>query len=74
MASPVRFTVTGLEGSLLGIVNWPVLVPVTDPVGWNTTLIVQLDLAASLPVHPLLEMVKSGLLMAAVPKLKLGFT
>jgi hypothetical protein len=56
---PVRLEVCGLLLALSLTFNVPVLVPVA--VGLNTTLIVQLDLAARLVVQVVVETLKSPL-------------
>lgn len=65
MPVPVRLEVCGLPTALSDTLNVPVLVPVC--VGLNTTLIVQLDLAAKLAPQVVAEMLKSPVVEAEMP-------
>src|SRR5271169_963209 len=62
---PVRFDTCGLPNALSLTFKVPVRVPVC--VGWKTTLIVQLALAARLDPHVVPEMAKSPVVEGEMP-------
>jgi hypothetical protein len=62
---PFRLEVCGLPTALSATLNVPVLVPVA--VGVNTTLIVQVDLAARLVVQVVVETAKSPVVEITMP-------